>query len=94
MVEVIYTDHLETRLKLRNIPKDYPKEIFLDPEQEFYDNTEDTYISIKKLFYNGKIRNMMIAYQKKRTVFQIITIHPISDEKIINRVINSRWIRK
>ena len=94
MVEVIYTEHLQFRLKLRKIPNDFPQKIFQEPEQQFYDTIEDTFIAIKKLYYNGKPRNMMIAYEKKKIIIQIITIHPITDEKIINRVINNRWIRK
>lgn len=36
---------------------------------------------------------MMIAYEVKSNKVEIITIHPISDEKIINRTINRRWTK-
>ena len=35
MKEVIYTDHLNLRLSLRNIPTNYPEKIFENPEQIF-----------------------------------------------------------
>jgi hypothetical protein len=36
---------------------------------------------------------MMVAYEKKGTTIEIITIHPISDEKISNRTISRRWTK-
>ena len=34
---------------------------------------------------------MMIAYENKENFMEIVTIHPISDEKIMNRLMNGRW---
>lgn len=93
-MEVIYTEHLNLRLKLRNIPSDYPKLVYQNPEQEFIDDWEGSYIAIKKLKYNGKLRNIMIAYEEKDSKIQIITIHPITEEKIISRLIIGRWRKK
>ena len=93
MVNISYTDHLELRLKIRKIPYEYPKLIFNEPEQKFFDITEQTYIAIKKLKYNQKERHMMIAYEKKDDNIEIVTIHPINEEKIINRTIRGRWIK-
>lgn len=93
MADIVYTDHLKLRLKIRNIPYNYPNIIFNEPEQEFFDRVEENYIAIKKLKYNNKERNMMIAYEKKGTDVEIITIHPIDEEKIINRTMSKRWIK-
>lgn len=81
------------RLKVRKIPKEYPKDIYENPEQKFIDNLEGTFIAIKKLNYNKKLRNMMIAYEEENGEVQIITIHPVTDEQIINRIMNKRWIK-
>ena len=93
MTKIEYTGHLKLRLKIRNIPENYPKEIYQKPEQKFFDNVEKTFIAIKKLHYNKKLRNMMIAYEEKEDLVEIITIHPIIDEKIINRIMNGRWTK-
>ncbi len=90
-MDVYYTRHLKLRLSLRKIPKEYPNEVYHNPERKFYDNTEEKYIAIKKLYYNGKTRNMMIAYEKKQDKIEIVTIHPISEEKINSRKANKRW---
>ena len=91
MVNIRYTNHLKLRLKIRKFPNEYPKIIYEKPEQRYYDNSEKTNIAIKKLKYNNKPRNIMIAYERKNEEVEIITIHPISDEKILNRVMSGRW---
>lgn len=93
MTNIIYTEHLKLRLKIRKIPYEYPEIIFNNPEQKFFDKVEETYIAIKKLVYNRKERNMMIAYEKNGNDVEIVTIHPIREEKIINRTISGRWIK-
>ncbi len=91
MPKLYYTNHLKLRLKLRKIPNNYPKIIYENPEQKFFDNIEKTKIAIKRLKYNNKLKNMMIAYEEKYDKDEIITIHPISDEKIMNRILSGRW---
>ncbi len=49
MAEINYTTHLKFRLKIRRIPYDYPKTIFENPEERFFDNLEKTKIAIKSL---------------------------------------------
>jgi hypothetical protein len=93
MKKIIHTDHLSLRLKVRKIPEDYPKKIYLTPDQKYYDVFEKTFIYIKKLRYSGKIRNMMIACEEMAGEVRIITIHPITEENVINRVIRGRWIK-
>ena len=93
MKSVEYTAHLLIRLKIRKIPDDYPQKIYGHPEQLFSDCLEGTKIAVRKLFYNGKTRNMMIAYEENSNESKIITIHPITDEKIISRCMRGRWIR-
>jgi hypothetical protein len=91
MAKMIFTDHLKLRLKIRKTPNSYPKIIYEDPDQSFFDNLEKTNIAIKKLKYNNKLRNMMIAFDVINGNIEIITIHPITDERILNRLISGRW---
>ncbi len=90
-MEIIYTEHLKLRLKLREIPFDYPKVVFESPDEVFFDLVGNRRIAIKRLKYGGGVRNMMIAYDVVDSRVEIVTIHPISDEKILNRLISGRW---
>lgn len=91
MKEIIYTEHLILRLKLRKIPFDYSKMIYSSPEQSYYDVIEGNHIAIKKLKYNSRLRNMLIAYEVIDSEIRIITIHPITDDKINSRLVSGRW---
>jgi hypothetical protein len=91
--QIKYTGHLKLRLGLRKIPEEYPEIIYRSPEQTYYDTAEDTFIAIKNLPYNKKVRPMMIAYEEKKGIVEIITIHPITEEKIINRTMRGRWVK-
>lgn len=94
VVQVKYTEHLKMRLKMREIPDSYPRTIYENFEQKFYDTIEERYIAVKKLEYNGKIRPMMIAYEEKEGIVEIVTIHPITEEKVINREMGGRWMKR
>ena len=63
------------------------------PNRGFLTRQKKLSYQSKKLKYNGKLRSMMIAYEKSADSVEIITIPPISDEKIINRVMSGRWIK-
>ncbi len=91
MGDIVYTDHLRLRLDIRKIPESYPREIYLNPDQRFVDKVEGYTIAVKKLQYSGRDRNMMIAFEESGNDVTIITIHPISDEKISNRIRSGRW---
>ena len=91
MPTIHYTDHLKLRLLIRKIPESYPRLIYEEAERTFYDTAEDKWIAIKKLAYNQKTRPMMIAYEQRGEIVEIVTIHPITEEKIINRILRSRW---
>lgn len=93
MPDIRYTDHLKLRLKIRNFPEDYPKLIYQNPEKKFFDQIERNKIAIKRLKYNNKLREIMIAYTEENGEIDIVTIHPISEEKISNRIISGRWIK-
>jgi hypothetical protein len=77
---------------MRKIPENYPEKIYSAPDKKFYDKKGDRKIAIKQLTYKNKERHMMIAYDEKEADVEIVTIHPISEETIINRVVKGRWI--
>ncbi len=93
MRKIIYTLHLKLRLKIRNFPENYPELIYKNPDVKFRDNFEKNKVAIKRLKYGNKFRNIMVAYEENNDKINMITIHPISDEKIMNRTLSGRWTK-
>ena len=90
---IIYSPHLNTRLTERKFPQDYPKIIYNNPEQCYYDKDQQSYIAVKTLFYYGRLRKICIAYTFDGLDVKIKTIHPEKDIAIKNRVASGRWAK-
>lgn len=83
--------HLLRRLKERKISKNYPKKIVQEPEREYFDTLTNHNIAIKKLLYSGKVRNMVVAYDIIKDSKELVTIYPIADKEIENKIRSGRW---
>lgn len=92
-MKIIYRSHLKRRLLERKVPNIYPGKIYQEAEQVFYDIIANHYIAVKKLHYSGLLRNMVIAYDIIGERIEIITIHPISDSELRNKIQSRRWKR-
>lgn len=92
-MKIIYRPHLKRRLKERKIPYDYPKKIYLEARQKFFDTKTDHHITVSKLKYSGKLRSLVISYDIIGTNVEIVTIHPISDQEISNKTKSGRWVK-
>lgn len=92
-MKIILRPHLKIRLEQRKIPQNYPCKILTRPESKYFDNLTDHLIVVRKLKYNGKLRPMVVAYDIIGDEIQIITIYPITNQEINNRVQKKRWIK-
>ena len=92
-MKIVLQPHLKIRLKQREIPPDYPSQIFSQPDNQYLDTLSNHQIAVKKLKYNGKLRPMAIAYDIIKYEIQIITVYPVTDQEISNRIKRRRWIR-
>lgn len=91
MKKMIYTSHLEFRLKIRNIPHNLPKKIFQESKEHYYDTATGHYVAIDKCAFEGKIRDIVITYDNKQYAAEIITIHPIRPYQKHSRINSGRW---
>ena len=93
-MRLLYSKHLILRIAERKFPDDYPKKIFYQPEQKFYDCQTNYNISVRRLVYNGKTRPIQLiwTYDKNTRCVKIITIYPIKQKEINNKVSTRRWI--
>ena len=93
-MKIILRPHLKIRLEQRRIPQESPELIVKDPEKRFFDTETGREIAIKKLEYNEKIRSMVVVYDIIEGEIQIITIHPVSEQEIQNKLNRGRWIKR
>ncbi len=93
-MKIILQSHLKIRLAQRKIPQNYPEKIIRDPDNKYFDTETKHSIAIKYLEYNGKLRPMAVSYDIIVDETQIITIHPTSEQEIVNKVRRERWIKK
>ena len=91
MVKFKLSEHLKRRLKERRIPEDYPQEIFKKSKIHYFDTQSEHYVSVAKLKYAESLRNMVAVYDKISDEVGIITVFPISEEELKNKINSGRW---
>lgn len=90
-MKIVYKPHLKIRLRQREIPTDYPKQIIESADQEYFDTLTKRNVAIKKLEFEGNLRNILVAYDIIGNIIEAVTIHIISDREIENKVRTGRW---
>lgn len=90
-MKLILTDHLKSRLKLRNISERTIENIFKKGQEFYWDNLRQHHVVISKVTYKGRVRKMLAAYDTIRDETEVITAHPIKDAEIKQRLISGRW---
>lgn len=90
-MKVIYTNHLRSRLRQRDIPISIVKNIFKDADEFYWDNLRNHNIVVNTVLYKGKRRKVLVAYDTIDNRCEVITIHPITAEQIKQRVSSARW---
>jgi len=90
-MRIIYTSHLEFRLKIRNIPYDLPRKVFQQTKERYYDTLTKHYIAIHEVEFEGKNREVALTYDKEKDFIAIITLHPIKLYQKQSRINSGRW---
>lgn len=90
-MKLIYTDHLKARLKERDISLKIVKEIFDRTEENYWDKLRKHHIVIASVVYKSKRRKMLAAYDMIGKSAEVITVHPITNEQIKQRLTLGRW---
>jgi hypothetical protein len=76
---------------IRGIPERLPETVFREADNRFHDEITGHFIAIKEALYGGKRRLIMVAYDTKNDVVEIITVHPIGRGQVEARVKSKRW---
>ena len=90
-LKIHYAKHLKNRLALRNIEYDLPKIVYQNAEERYFDNETGHLIAVMETDLYGKPRELMVAYEKKKDIITLLTIHPLKSEQKNNRIKRDRW---
>ena len=90
---VRYSDHLQFRMRLREIDEALPENIYRFAEEYYYDTATNLFIAVKKARYQGKNRDIAVTYQESTNEILLITIHPLKQRQKENRIQTNRWKR-
>ena len=92
-MKVKYTSHLKVKMAVRGFPKDLPEIVFRGAESRFRDEITGHHVALKEASYAGKRRLIMVAYDIKDDVVEIISVHPIGGKQVEARINSGRWVR-
>ncbi len=88
---IIYTDHLRLRMKLRKVPHDLPKQIYLNAKERYRDEITGHCIAVMISDVHGRHREMAVSYDEKDKIVELITVHPIRTFQKLSRIRTGRW---
>jgi hypothetical protein len=89
-MKVVYSGHLENRLKMRGIEHGLPREVFEESREKYLDEETGHFIAVNNVRLYGKIREVMVAYILEGDTAKIVTIHPLKEKQKENRVKTGR----
>ncbi len=91
-MQLIFTQHLKTRLEQRGIPMKLVKTVFNNSKEYYWDNLRNHHIKVTSVHYKNRLRKVLLAYDKITTEkVELITLHPITDKEIKQRLGSGRW---
>jgi len=91
-MKIIYAQHLISRLKLRKISKNLAKKVYKNKELELYDVIKHHYIVLSRQELFGRIRLLVVVYDKFEDRIELITLYPTDEQEVNNRIKAGRWI--
>jgi hypothetical protein len=90
-MEIKLSDHLRQRLLLRSISEETVREVYLQAEAKYHDEETGYLISVKRILYEGKERDLMVASTERQDSVLLLTVHPLKAGQKENRIASGRW---
>ncbi|MCG3196066.1 MAG: hypothetical protein GHCLOJNM_00537 [bacterium] len=87
-----FTDHLKSRLALRDIPPNLPIEIIRYPMWTFHNTGTGYEIAVAEGVLGRKRKILMVAYEETAAEIVAITVHLLDEEDIRRRIQSGRWL--
>lgn len=90
-MKVSYSRHIEVRLKLREIDRDLPRQIFEEAAERYLDTETDHFVAVMSKPLYDRDREVMVAYEVEEDTAILLTIHPLKEGQKDNRIRSGRW---
>lgn len=90
-MEIVYSQHIENRLKMRGIEYELPKKIFEEAGERYFDRETGYLIAVMSIDLYNKSRDIMVAYTLEEECAKLLTIHPLKEGQKENRISTGRW---
>ena len=72
-MQVKYSDHLQFKIRVREIPASLPERIYRESAQRYYNHHTLRHIAVMQVYYQRRRTLMMIAYDQHPDHVEIIT---------------------
>lgn len=92
--KIIYTPHLQLRMKIREIENELPKQIYEKTKEKYFDTKTGYYIGVDEIYYKNKLREMAVTYEETPDEIKIITIHPLKPYEKLSKIRTGRWQKR
>jgi len=86
-----YSPHLLERLAIRRMPRHIPQFVFDNAQVRLTDTASGRSIAVLKVNLKGRDRDMALVYQEDNGVVSFITLHPLKEGQLKNRINSGRW---
>ena len=84
--------HFQERQALRGLPHGIAEEIFDSANERFYDTLTEMSVAVKSVEFRGRRRWIAPAYAVTEQAVTFVTLHPLGDTQLANRISSGRWV--
>ena len=89
-MEIVLTDHLLSRLKLRKIPKSLALKTYNQKEGLLYDTVSQHFIGLSKHKLFSKMRLMVVAFDRLENRVKLVTLYPTTEKEVKSKIKSGR----
>ena len=90
-MKIRYSEHLLVRLQMRDIPEYMPRLVYEKAAKRFLDTGTGHTIAVSRVAFLGKRRDVAVSYREDHGKVLLVTIHPLKQNQIDNRLKTGRW---
>ncbi|MDK2854804.1 MAG: hypothetical protein PWQ41_353 [Bacillota bacterium] len=92
-MNISFSAHFINRKRIRGIPDGLAETVFLEADERFRDVLTGMFIAVKHVPIAGKNRDVALTYTIKNNTVIFVTIHPLKQGQMENRVKHGRWVK-